>query len=258
MMRSLTDAVPKNLNTVQTTPTASNETPNPCSNSSKPIPSPGLPTAAAADQTMKVWRVLSEYHRWRLHHFGLPTLQPWTFGGYLIAGKTGSGKTCLAAALIRDRMNPGHPATLAVQKEQIVQEDGKPKRIQVWTWPEASVGWYYAQELPRRIMDSWGKATEHDVLKSIFRAQIIVIDDLGAEKHSEHTVPVMREVVERCVNGGIDLIVTTNLDVKALVDRDARLASRLAMLQPIELPDVDLRLARRREPLKARPGHAKV
>ena len=206
-------------------------------------------------EALRKWGVFREYESWSLSDFGIDAPLDWSDGGFLLTGIQGCGKSCLAGAILRDRMHPDHPRTLARQDESGFETANGYERALVWTWPENAVAWYYALELPRRIMDSWGREREASAMRDVLRHKGIVIDDLGSEKSTEHTIPIMREIVERCVNDGIDLIVTTNMSWGDLAKRDARLASRLSRLSPIELPEVDMRLQayKRKKKIQAKP-----
>lgn len=213
------------------------------------------PNPRAMEDVMGKWGVFCEYQGWTLAEFGIETPLDWSDGGFLLTGIQGCGKSCLAGAILSDRMQPEHPQTLARQEEKGYSTADGYVRAMVWTWAESAVAWYYALELPRRIMDSWGREREASAMREVLRHKVIVIDDLGSEKSTEHTIPIMREVVERCVNDGIDLIVTTNMSWGDLAKRDARLASRLSRLSPIELPERDMRVEayRRKKKIQAKP-----
>lgn len=205
-------------------------------------------TEAILTETLRKYGVLKEYSRMRVDEFSLSGPMNWRDGGFMLTGIQGSGKSCLAGAILRDRLYPDHPKTLAR-----IGSSGQ------WTWSNNAIAWYYALELPRKIMDSWGRERESTAMNDVLHYKIIVIDDLGSEKTNEHTLPIMREIVEKCVNDGIDLIVTTNLTFSDLAKKDARLASRLSRLTPIDLPEVDMRWEqhKKKQRITARPQFSK-
>lgn len=210
-----------------------------------------MPSERRMTDLLTSWGVLTEYARWRIGAFGIGPHLDWRDGGFMLTGRQGSGKSCLAAAILADISDPTHPETLARAEDTYGAAGAE------WKWPERAVAWRYAPELVRQVMDSWRRQGEGSAMREIMRPHIIVIDDLGAEKSNEHTIPIMREIVERCVNGKKRLVVTSNLSLSDLSAIDPRLASRLSMLQPIRMPDVDLRLQayRAKTPMVARmPG----
>lgn len=213
------------------------------------------PSPRRMAEALRKWGALPEYEKWTLADFGIEGPLDWSDGGFLLTGIQGCGKSCLAGAILRDRMHPDHPQTLALQVESGYETENGYERALVWNWPDSAVAWYYAPEIPRRIMDSWGSKSEATALRDVLRHKVIVIDDLGSEKATEHTIPIMREVIERCVNGEIGLVVTTNMSFPDFAKRDARIASRLSRLTPIELPDVDLRIEafKRKRKIQAKP-----
>ena len=195
------------------------------------------------------WGVLPEYQPWTLSQFALDGAPSWDQRGFFLSGPTGSGKSCLAAALLRDRMRPEHPQTLAQSDGAAFTEHGG-KRVEGSSYRYnfgRGVAWHYGPSLPRLVMDSWGKEGEEAMFQKILRPMLIIIDDLGTEKPTEHTIPIMGEIVDRVINGHQDMIVTSNLSLSELSKRDVRLASRLSMLTAIELPERDMRLSERKK-----------
>lgn len=172
--------------------------------------------------------ILREYAKHDLQEFGFSQGLEWD-RGFFITGGTGCGKSCLAGALIADIFRRDHPQTIS--RTTCGQLE----------YPENAVGWFYASEVPRLVMDAWGGRGEGKAMREILSHKIIVIDDLGSEKQTDHTSPLMCEVIDRCVNGGIGLIVTTNLSLRDIAERDKRIASRLCMLQVVEMPARDFR-----------------
>jgi len=81
-------------------------------------------------------------------------------------------------------------------------------------------------------------------MRSLLNRDIIVIDDFGSEKTSDQNISIMREVIEKCVHGKADLIITSNQTIDEIYERDTRTSSRLSTLHPINFPDIDLRVAR--------------
>ena len=194
------------------------------------------------------------YRGWRLRDFSLPKHLPWQCGGYFLAGVQGCGKSCLAAALIRDRMDPAHPATLAVQVERFAEDGSK---VLVWEWPPLAVKWFNARELCDHLRSSWQHGGEEQAISALLRYRILVIDDIGTEGGTVNqdaiTRPGIRRVIDKCGHNGVELVVTTNLAPAEL--GDPRMGSRLCNLAEIELPAVDRRAEnkRRRQKLQAKP-----
>jgi DNA replication protein DnaC len=132
--------------------------------------------------------------------------------GLLFMGIPGAGKTHLAAAVLKD----------VIEKT-------------------ATVGLFVdTRDLLRTIRNTYNpvvKATEFDVINPVMSAQLLVIDDLGAEKISEWVDETMTLIVNTRYNNRLPTIVTTNyldrpVDEKSLADVliervGARIHSRL-------------------------------
>jgi len=192
---------------------------------------------------MSGWGIDLHYRSWSLDDFGLGR-QGWHDGGYLLTGMQGCGKSCLAGALIRDRMDPDHPRTL--------WRADYPE-----AFPKAAVQWHNARDLCDTIRASWQREGEARAIRALTSCSIVVIDDIGTERGTANqdavNLPMIRRVIDRCVHNDVDLIVTTNLKLGEM--GDPRLGSRLAMLDEIVLPDRDMRAAakRARPKIQAKP-----
>ncbi|MBD3174338.1 MAG: hypothetical protein GF320_04105 [Armatimonadia bacterium] len=203
-------------------------------------------------KALRAWGVLDKYLGWKLEDFGLKGPLDWAEGGYFIHGVQGSGKSCLAAAIVRDRMDPDHPRTLAVPKESL-----EPGRIvKTFTWGDGEGLWLRAIRLGWRVKDSWGRERLSDVMDKLSRHRLVVLDDLASENPDVHCVEAIMDLVESAVNGSMPLVVTSNLSRAELGEfyGNARIASRLGDLREIVMPEVDHRSARAksRSPLQVR------
>ena len=115
------------------------------------------PSPKAMEKAMLAAGVDKAYVGWRLKDFSLEKHLDWRCGGYYLSGVQGCGKSCLAAAIVADRMDPNHPQTVAVQKEQFIDREN---RGLVWEWPDKSLRWFNARELCDYLRDSWGQGGE--------------------------------------------------------------------------------------------------
>lgn len=190
---------------------------------------------------MASWQIPAEYRKWTLTDFGLDRMQTWDHCGFFMAGKQGCGKSCLAGALVRDRMNPAHPATIADISGNSI------------SYSPSAVGWYYAPAMIARVKDSWKREGESKAIEALLAPSVLVLDDLGTERRDDATASILRAFLEFSINGGKNIIVTSNFSLKEIAGLDQRVASRLAMLQPVELPQVDHRAEARASmtPIKA-------
>lgn len=105
--------------------------------------------------------------------------------GLLLIGQTGVGKTHLAAALLTT----------------IISGTGIHGLF------------YTTRELLRRMRDSYNPAiqtTEHQVLDPILTCDLLVLDDLGAERLTDWVADTMDLIIDTRYSAGRPVIVTTN------------------------------------------------
>ena len=118
--------------------------------------------------------------------------------GLLMIGGVGSGKSHLAVAILCEVIAKGYSGL-----------------------------YYNSPDLLRDIratFDSEGDVTEDAILDKITEVDLLVLDDLGAEKVSEFVLDRLYIVVNKRYEGCKPMIVTTNLEVEEL---EARLNKRI-------------------------------
>lgn len=120
--------------------------------------------------------------------------------GLLLCGTVGTGKSFLAAAIANELISQGTPC-LMTNFSRIIS----------------------------RISEKFGGDQKY--LDNLNRFDLLIIDDLGAERDSEFTWEKVMNVVDARYRAGLPLIVTTNLRPKDLYDpsdiRRQRVFSRL-------------------------------
>lgn len=120
--------------------------------------------------------------------------------GLLLCGQVGTGKSFLAAAIANELISQGTPC-LMTNFSRIIS----------------------------RISEKFGGDQKY--LDGLNRFDLLVIDDLGAERDSDFTWEKVMNVIDSRYRAGLPLIVTTNLSMKELSDpsdlRRQRVFSRL-------------------------------
>lgn len=120
--------------------------------------------------------------------------------GLLLCGSVGTGKSFLAAAIANELISQGTPC-LMTNFSRIIS----------------------------RISEKFGGDQKY--LDDLNRFDLLIIDDLGAERDSEFTWEKVMNVIDARYRAGLPLIVTTNLNPKDLYDpsdiRRQRVFSRL-------------------------------
>jgi DNA replication protein DnaC len=128
--------------------------------------------------------------------------------GLLMSGPVGCGKTHLAVAILQQIIDKGYSGL-----------------------------YYNSPNLLRDIratFDDGSELTEDDLLEEVTSTDMLVFDDVGAERSSEFVLDRFYLVINQRYEAGKPVIVTTNLDHEAMTERlGERIVSRLLeMCQP--------------------------
>lgn len=108
--------------------------------------------------------------------------------GLLLCGQVGTGKSFLAACIANELINQGTPC-LMTNFSRIIS----------------------------RISEKFGGDQKY--LDDLNRFDLLIIDDLGAERDTEFTWEKVMNVIDARYRAGLPLIITTNFDPKDFADR---------------------------------------
>ena len=154
-------------------------------------------------------------------------------GSILFSGKTGCGKTHLAVAILRE-----------IIKRRFVYDCD----FYFITAPELLLEIRATFKPHAKKYDDFGHCaadTEQDVLDKYSKCELLILDDLGAEKVSDFTIQSLYLVIDRRNREMMPTIVTTNLSLEEIETQiDARMASRLADMKVVKLTMPDYRKKR--------------
>lgn len=153
--------------------------------------------------------------------------------GYCLRGGTGIGKTYLATALLVDGMRPDHARTSL----EVERDTGR------LSW---SLRWVAVPSLLCRIRSSFGaraSETEAAIISDMVGVGWLLLDDLGAERQSDWSAATLYAIIAERRNQERMTIITTNQTLEEIAAWEPRLASRLAEMETVKLPDADRRLA---------------
>ncbi|MBX7246127.1 MAG: ATP-binding protein [Candidatus Sumerlaeaceae bacterium] len=138
--------------------------------------------------------------------------------GLLLVGKEGTGKTHIAVSILKDVIGRGFTGLY-------------------WNVPELFL------EL-RRLMNTSSELTEADIFDEALSIDLLVLDDLGAERSSDYVTERLYVMVNGRYEHDLATIITTNKTLEELRQQlGARIVSRICeMCIPIEFPEGDFRL----------------
>lgn len=108
--------------------------------------------------------------------------------GLLLCGQVGTGKSFLAAAIANELINQGTPC-LMTNFSRIIS----------------------------RVSEKFGGDQKY--LDDLNRFDLLIIDDLGAERDSDFTWEKVMNVIDARYRAGLPIIITTNLGPKDFADR---------------------------------------
>lgn len=142
-------------------------------------------------------------------------------GSVLMTGKTGCGKTHLAVAIVTELVK-------------------RSRRLYC--------RFITAPELLLEIRATYGtnnETSEEAIIKEYSDCDLLILDDLGAEKTSEFSIQSLYLIIDRRNRELKPTIITTNLSLEEIEKKiDARMASRLADMKIIKLNMPDYRKKR--------------
>lgn len=144
--------------------------------------------------------------------------------GLLLCGQVGTGKSFLAAAIANELISQGTPC-LMTNFSRIIS----------------------------RVSEKFGGDQKY--LDGLNRFDLLIIDDLGAERDSEFTWEKVMNVIDARYRAGLPIIITTNLGPRDFADstdiRRQRVFSRLKeMCVLLEVKGVDRRSNKMQDKLK--------
>ena len=154
--------------------------------------------------------------------------------GYYFHGGSGVGKTHFAVALMRHEI-------LNLEPEQ--------KNYHKWDIPSEKMPLFVPViELLLDIRNSYNNTSisEKTIIDKYTHVDLLVLDDLGAEKTTEWVLQALYTIIDRRSREEMRTIITSNLSLTELKNKlDNRIASRIAGLCDVqEIEGKDRRLTR--------------
>jgi DNA replication protein DnaC len=138
----------------------------------------------------------------------------------VLTGQTGCGKTHLAVALLAEYpcVDATDPVFVTVPELLL--------KIRTCFGPKATL-------------------TEEEIINNYASCEVLVLDDLGAEKESEFVIVTLYLIIDRRNRYGRKTIITTNLSLPEIEEKlGARIASRLSEMKIIKINMPDYRKRR--------------
>lgn len=178
-------------------------------------------------------RPVEEFHE-MLTQIGLPRrflnatvkrLEPLADSLY-ITGVRGTGKTHLAAAILRERVLDRRPHV-------------------------SDIAWISVPDLLLKIRATFrdrSEQSESGIIEEYSDCKLLVLDDMGVEKTSEWSLQTLYTIIDRRYREERQTIITSNLSLDELAEKlDDRIASRLSELcRVVVLTGPDRRIQKKR------------
>lgn len=163
--------------------------------------------------------------------------------GLFITGPAGTGKSYMAAAILKDRIYSDalkHYQELYYGKEKHGPQFALDRSSKSWEW-------ITVPELLLSLRSSFkdkSDETEEGIIRQYSRVEWLILDDLGAEKSSEFTIQSLYLIIDRRYSEMRPTIITSNLSLGEISEKVGdRIASRIAgMCKVVELKGKDRRL----------------
>ena len=140
----------------------------------------------------------------------------------ILCGSTGCGKTHLAVAMLAEWLKKsGNMNALFITTPDLLLEI-------------------------RSSFSDRATMTEKELVEHYSTRQLMVLDDLGAEKPTEHAIATLSLILDRRIRQERQTIITTNLTVEEIeAYTNARIASRISEMKNVAVNMPDYRKRRR-------------
>lgn len=156
--------------------------------------------------------------------------------GIFITGLSGVGKSHMMAAIVTtiisiycDVLIAGSYNQGKTREEAI--EDGSYSILEQ-TVGRCGIRWINVPELLEEIKNGFRKDKQDRLdLKELASCEVLVLDDLGAEKTTDWTASTLYVLINKRIDNLKTTLITSNISLEGFEDRDPRLASRLSSLR---------------------------
>ena len=192
------------------------------------------------------YRIPAMYHDCSLDsYYGAESLvkrlRQYEGGSLVLSGNTGSGKTHLAIALMRE-----------LERKQYINQCKRSIEL-VKEGKDALKYWHLRPEkcfiaVPNLLLEirasfrEGSNVSEEQIIKKYSRISMLVLDDLGSEKVSDFVLTTLYILINNRYAEDKDTIITTNRSLKQIEDHlNARIASRMAAMDLVTISMSDYR-----------------
>ena len=164
-------------------------------------------------------------------------IKEYSGGGMVLTGGTGAGKTHLSVSVIKSLYENRWAEYCNKNIERIKAEDRPDYNYSFQPM------FITAPDFLLKIRDTFKdgcRETEGSIIDRYAHFQLLVLDDLGSEKPTEHTIMALYVLIDRRDSQLKDTVITTNLSLPQIETRlNSRIASRLSSWdwKQIDMPD---------------------
>lgn len=192
------------------------------------------------------YKIPAMYHDCSLDNYRgaeslIKRLRHYAGGSLVLSGNTGSGKTHLAIALMRE----------LEQKQYINQCERSIKLLK--EGKDVLKYWHLRPEkcfiaVPNLLLEirasfrEGSSESEEQIIKKYSNVPMLVLDDLGSEKVSDFVLTTLYILINNRYAENMDTIITTNRSLEQIEDHlNARIASRMASMDLVKISMSDYR-----------------
>lgn len=165
--------------------------------------------------------------------------------GLFISGPVGVGKSRLAAAILAEKLSEVATVTHVYSYPPGHKKSPDTERL-LYTVVKPNVAYVSVRRMLRKLRRTFSEGTtetETAVLDAVIKPELILFDDIGAEKSSEWTREQICYIISERIDACRPSLITSNLSIEEISKNiDERLGSRFGGMAEYTMEGPDRRL----------------